>query len=146
MIVVTGDMGAGKSALLRKFCKPDQSWESMDHQATIGVDYVRKPLNVEGRSIMLQSWDTAGQERFRTITTSYYRAAMGAIICFDCTSEQSLKNVKNWIKDFREKAKQGAPILLVATKLDLTDSGVDASRSGGQGETSQSGSSGEAAS
>lgn len=136
MIVVTGDSGVGKSALLRKFCKPEQSWESMDHQATIGVDYVRKPLQVEGRSIMLQSWDTAGQERFRTITTSYYRAAMGAIICFDCTSDQSLKNVKNWIKDFREKAKQGAPILLVATKQDLKESEVESSGAGAQGETS----------
>ena len=47
---------------------------------------------------------------------------MGAIICFDCTKEQSLLNVPKWIKDFRDKAKQGAPILLVATKYDLNQS------------------------
>ena len=76
---------------------------------------------MQDKDIMLQSWDTAGQERFRTITTSYYRAAMGAIICFDCTVEQSLKSITRWIKDFREKAKQGAPILLVATKYDLDE-------------------------
>ena len=80
---------------------------------------MRKPVEVQGKKIMLQSWDTAGTERFRTITMSYYRSAMGAIICFDCTSEQSLKSAKTWIKDFRDKARPGAPILLVATKLDL---------------------------
>ena len=57
------------------------------HSATVGVDFVRKPLYVDGKHIMLQSWDTAGTERFRTITMSYYRSAMGAIICFDCSSE-----------------------------------------------------------
>ena len=145
MIVVTGDSGVGKSALLQKFGKPEKSWDQMDSKATIGVDYVRRPLKVEGRSIMLQSWDTAGQERFRTITTSYYRSAMGAIICFDITSEQSLKSAKNWIKDFRDKARQGAPVLLVATKQDLSDQPKIkiTGKSNGNSSNSQSGSSGE---
>ena len=119
MIVITGDAGVGKSALLSKFQKPNQEWEAFEHKATIGVDFVRKPLEIEGRKVLLQSWDTAGQERFRTITTSYYRAAQGAIICYDCTNISSYKNVKGWIKDFREKAKQGAPIMIVANKVDL---------------------------
>ena len=60
MIVVIGDMNAGKSALLQKFRDPKLDWEGFESHATIGVDFVRKPLNVEGRDIMLQSWDTAG--------------------------------------------------------------------------------------
>jgi len=101
---------------------------------------VRKALEVEGKKIVLQSWDTAGQDRFRAITSSYYKSAMGAIICYDCTDEQTLFNVKQWIHDFRERARQGAPILLVATKDDLTKVSVSS-----EGKTSQSGSSGEAA-
>ena len=119
MIVVTGDCGVGKSALLQKFRQPDRSLESIDIQATIGVDYVKRQIDVEGKSIALCSWDTAGQERFRTITTSYYRAAMGSIICYDCTCESTFNNLSRWIRDFKEKAALGAPILIVATKSDL---------------------------
>ena len=123
MIVLSGDAGVGKTALLQRFAKPEQSWESMDHISTIGVDFVRKPLKLGGKDIMLQSWDTAGQERFRTITMSYYRSAFGAIICYDCSSELSLSNAVNWINDFRERAKPEAPVLLVACKLDLHGKG-----------------------
>ncbi len=91
----------------------------MDIEATIGVDYVKRVIEVENKSVALCSWDTAGQERFRTITRSYYRAAMGAIICYDCTSEVTFNNLNQWIGDFRDKAPQGAPILIVATKEDL---------------------------
>lgn len=44
----------------------------------------------------LQIWDTAGQERYRTITTAYYRGAMGFIIMFDLTNEDSFLAVKKW--------------------------------------------------
>ncbi len=53
MIVVTGDAGVGKSALLKKFCKPDHTLEDMNLQATVGVDYIKRILNVEDREIQL---------------------------------------------------------------------------------------------
>merc|ERR1712083_1054609 len=46
----------------------------------------------------LQIWDTAGQERFRTITTAYYRGAMGILLVYDITDEQSFLNIRNWIR------------------------------------------------
>ena len=60
MIVVTGDAGVGKSALLKKFCSPERELEDMNLQATVGVDYIKSTLTVEERDIQLQSWDTAG--------------------------------------------------------------------------------------
>ena len=60
MIIVTGDCGVGKSALLQKFKRPERTLESMHIDATIGVDYVKRIIEVEGRSIALCSWDTAG--------------------------------------------------------------------------------------
>ena len=37
--------------------------------------------------IVTLQWDTAGQERFRSISSSYYRAAQGLILVYDVTEE-----------------------------------------------------------
>lgn len=42
------------------------------------------------------SQDTAGQERYRTITTAYYRGAMGFILMYDVTNEDSFNSVQDW--------------------------------------------------
>uniref|UniRef100_A0A1I8F3K9 Ras-related protein Rab-3D n=1 Tax=Macrostomum lignano TaxID=282301 RepID=A0A1I8F3K9_9PLAT len=42
------------------------------------------------------SKDTAGQERYRTITTAYYRGAMGFILMYDVTNEESFNAVQDW--------------------------------------------------
>lgn len=44
----------------------------------------------------LSQWDTAGQERFRTITTAYYRGAMGILLVYDVTDERSFSS--EWSK------------------------------------------------
>lgn len=46
----------------------------------------------------LQIWDTAGQERFRTITTAYYRGAMGILLVYDVTDEKSFNSEFEWTK------------------------------------------------
>lgn len=48
------------------------------------------------RSDVFAAQDTAGQERFRTITTAYYRGAMGILLVYDVTDEQSFQNIRNW--------------------------------------------------
>jgi Ras-related protein Rab-8A len=46
--------------------------------------------------VKLQIWDTAGQERFRTITTAYYRGAMGILLVYDVTDEKSFNSEFAW--------------------------------------------------
>ncbi|POO02420.1 hypothetical protein TorRG33x02_014040, partial [Trema orientale] len=52
-----------------------------------------QPLELDNKRIKLQIWDTAGQERFRTITTAYYRGAMGILLVYDVTDESSFNRI-----------------------------------------------------
>lgn len=62
----------------------------------LGIDFKIRTIELDGKKIKLQIWDTAGQERFRTITTAYYRGAMGIMLVYDITNEKSFDNIKNW--------------------------------------------------
>lgn len=66
-----------------------------------GIDFKQKLINLDGVSTKLQIWDTAGQERFRTLTTAYYRGAMGIILMYDVTSLESFNNLSYWLKNIQ---------------------------------------------
>ncbi len=52
---------------------------------TIGVEFGSSIINLGSKSLKLQIWDTAGQERYRSVTRTYYRGVLGALVCFDIT-------------------------------------------------------------
>ena len=123
MIVMIGDSSVGKSCLLRKFVEPDETIDVTKNQvATVGVDFVVRNIEVANQVVKLQVWDTAGQERFRSVTSAYYRGAMGAIVCYDSLDQKTLKSAETWIEEFRAKARPNAPVVLVANKIDLIQS------------------------
>lgn len=51
--------------------------------------------------------DTAGQERFHTITTSYYRGAMGIMLVYDITNAKSFENISKWLRNIDEVRQHG---------------------------------------
>lgn len=65
--------------------------------------------------------DTAGQERFRTITTAYYRGAMGIMLVYDVTNEKSFDNIKTWIRNIEEHANIDVEKMILGNKCDITD-------------------------
>jgi Ras-related protein Rab-1A len=122
MIVMIGDSSVGKSCLLKKFVEPESQMSYNDnHMATVGVDFIVRTINVDGQLVKLQVWDTAGQERFRSVTSAYYRGAMGAIVCYDSLEEPTWRNTETWMTEFTTKAKDGAPMVLCGTKKDLVN-------------------------
>ena len=87
--------------MLKKFVEPDVQISIKDnHVATVGVDFIVRTIPVRDTQVKLQVWDTAGQERFRSVTSSYYRGAMGAVICYDPLDEKTFLNAENWIQEF----------------------------------------------
>jgi Ras-related protein Rab-7A len=87
-IVLIGDQGVGKTALLDSF---EYKKISKTQKPTIGADFMKKKITLDdnGLEVNLQLWDTAGQERFQSLCTSFYRGADCCIIVYDVSNERS---------------------------------------------------------
>ncbi|NXF00065.1 RB27B protein, partial [Menura novaehollandiae] len=60
--------------------------------------------------------------RFRSLTTAFFRDAMGFLLMFDLTSQQSFLNVRNWMSQLQANAYCENPdIVLIGNKADLSD-------------------------
>ncbi|XP_056269103.1 ras-related protein Rab-27A [Pseudoliparis swirei] len=124
-----GDSGVGKTSFLYQYTD-----SKFNHKfiTTVGIDFREKrveykstnPDGSPGRAqkIHMQLWDTAGQERFRSLTTAFFRDAMGFLLLFDLTNEQSFINVRNWMSQLQIHAYCESPdVVLCGNKCDLTD-------------------------
>lgn len=78
-------------------------------------------FDVRAQNRFQTSRDTAGQERFRTITTAYYRGAMGIMLVYDITDEKSFENIKNWIRNIEENASADVEKMLLGNKCELNE-------------------------
>lgn len=114
-LLLVGDSGVGKSCLLLRFVEDKFNPSFI---TTIGIDFKIRTIESKGKKIKLQVWDTAGQERFRTITTAYYRGAMGIVLIYDVTDARTFENVENWFLTVTQHANEDAQIFLVGNKSD----------------------------
>ena len=78
--IIIGDSNVGKSCLMLQFT--DNKFKQ-DNDPTIGVEFGSASIKHNESTLKLQIWDTAGQESFRSITRSYFRGAIGALLVFD---------------------------------------------------------------
>ncbi|KAG8044751.1 hypothetical protein GUJ93_ZPchr0079g2776 [Zizania palustris] len=118
-LLLIGDSGVGKSCLLLRFS--DGSFTT-SFITTIGIDFKIRTIELYGKRTKLQIWDTAGQERFRTITTAYYRGAMGILLVYDVTDESSFNNIRNWIRNIEQHASDNVNKILIGNKADMDES------------------------
>jgi len=122
-ILVVGDVGVGKTALIRRYV---HGQFSHNYKATVGVDFALKVLPWDERTnVRLQIWDIAGQERFGRMTRVYYQGAVGAFLVYDVTRPNTFETVKKWKADMDEKVylHDGSHIsvFLLANKKDLQE-------------------------
>ncbi|KAF4306993.1 putative rab gtpase protein [Botryosphaeria dothidea] len=105
-LLLIGDSGVGKSCCLLRFSEDSFTPSFI---TTIGIDFKIRTIELDGKRVKLQIWDTAGQERFRTITTAYYRGAMGILLVYDVTDERSFN---------KQHATEGVNKILIGNKCD----------------------------
>lgn len=83
------------------------------------MEFATRTVNVDEKTIKAQIWDTAGQERYRAITSAYYRGAVGALLMYDISKQESYESVARWLTELREHADSQIVIMLVGNKCDL---------------------------
>jgi Ras-related protein Rab-39B len=118
-VILTGDSMVGKSSLVRYFSEGKFSTMC---DPTVGVDFFARLVTLSNNvTVKLQLWDTAGQEKFRSITKTYYRSSVAAVLVFDMTNRRSFEHLSEWYEEARSCMRCTDPtFLLVGHKVDLS--------------------------
>jgi small GTP-binding protein len=120
-IVMLGDGAVGKTAMTTRFT---QDYFEADYKRTIGTDFSVKRLDISelGVHVTLQIWDLAGQPRFEFVRQGFYRGARGGLLLYDVTRRRTFMNINTWKDEAFKNLKAAIPLVVVANKVDLTDS------------------------
>lgn len=116
--IIVGDIAVGKSCLLLQFSANE--FKAV-HEITIGVEFSVKTMDIDNHSVKVQIWDTAGEEAFQSITRSYYKGAIGALLVYDITRKDTFNHCKKWLNEVKDNARKDICIILVGNKNDLSD-------------------------
>ena len=117
-LIFLGDQGVGKSCILNRFMNDTFSEE---YQATIGLDFQSKNIQIDNQDIHLLLYDTAGQEKFRSLIPMYTRDANIILLVYDVASKESFNNLSNWLNDLNNINKDEVIFAVVGNKTDLDD-------------------------
>ncbi|KAF7996600.1 hypothetical protein HCN44_002246 [Aphidius gifuensis] len=119
-LLLIGDSGVGKTCILFRFS--DDAF-STTFISTIGIDFKIKTVELRGKKIKLQIW-------FHTITTSYYRGAMGIMLVYDITNEKTFENIVKWLRNIDEHANEDVEKMILGNKSDMEDRRVVSTEKG----------------
>lgn len=70
-------------------------------------------------------WDTAGQEKYKSLVPAYLRDANAAVLVYDPSRTETFDNLPSWLQLFRDHQAPNAIAVLVASKTDLLEDGVN---------------------
>lgn len=119
-IILIGDGAVGKTSIRRQYLGEGFT---DDYQMTIGADLAVKGSPViysGGKKIKYLIWDLAGQPRFENVRKTYYMAAVGGLVVFDATRQESFINIVKWMNElWRNNGKGPVPLVVLANKIDL---------------------------
>ncbi|MHA1681800.1 MAG: Rab family GTPase [Promethearchaeota archaeon] len=114
-LMVGGDGGVGKTTFLYRYC---QDKFISDTKLTVGVSFLEKHMEVDGKQYAISLWDLGGQEQFRFILQNYVRGAHGGLLFFALDRYNTFLNLKKWIDLFRG-VDPTIPLMLVGARADL---------------------------
>ena len=117
-LILIGNSGVGKSSILNRYM--NKAFEE-SYKCTIGVDFLMKSIEINGKTVKLQLWDTAGQEKYKSMVASYYRGANVALVVFDITNHESFDSLPLWIENYYKNGPDQKNIILIGNKKDMIE-------------------------
>ncbi|MHA2364911.1 MAG: Rab family GTPase [Candidatus Hodarchaeales archaeon] len=120
-VILIGDGGVGKTSLVRSLMQEEFK---KDYLLTVGVDVKSKVIKFPLTNVLLSVNDIAGQDRFESFRALFFKGAALALLVFDLTRYQSIKNLENsWIPQLAQVSDPNTAIhcILIGNKLDLED-------------------------
>ena len=112
-----GDSGVGKTCIIRRFVSNEFSDETLP---TDGVNYSKREISFEDKTVQLDIWDTAGQEQYRSLGKHFYKDSFIVILVYDVTIKESFENLKNvWLDDVTNYGEEIKVLAVVGNKCDL---------------------------
>ena len=117
-LIFLGDQNVGKSCILNRFMNDTFTEE---YQATIGLDFQSKNVQIDNQDIHLLLYDTAGQEKFRSLIPMYTRDSNIILLVYEINNKDSFTHLPDWINDLTNVNKDDVIFALVGNKIDLEE-------------------------
>ena len=117
-LIFLGDQNVGKSCILNRFMNDTFTEE---YQATIGLDFQSKNVQIDNQDIHLLLYDTAGQEKFRSLIPMYTRDSNIILLVYEINNKDSFIHLPDWLNDLSNVNKEDVIFALVGNKIDLEE-------------------------
>eukprot|EP01060_Flectonema_neradi_P012623 TRINITY_DN1939_c1_g1_i1.p1 TRINITY_DN1939_c1_g1~~TRINITY_DN1939_c1_g1_i1.p1 ORF type:complete len:249 (+),score=35.49 TRINITY_DN1939_c1_g1_i1:45-749(+) len=120
-VVLLGDSGVGKTALVRRYIRGEFSGRESQTRPvplTSGKLSYDKSVHVGEAKVDLNIWDTPGEEMYHTLQPMYYNNTNAALLVYDVTDSASFDRVKKWIKELKS-LDHHVVIVVAGNKCDL---------------------------
>jgi DnaJ family protein C protein 27 len=118
-VVIAGDVGIGKTCLIRRFC---EGKFDPRYIPTVGVDYGVRALPLAGSSAGVRAnfYDTSGSPAYSIVRSEFYKEADGLLLLFDVCDGTALERLDGWVEEAQRCGlRASSPMVLCGTKVDL---------------------------
>ena len=118
-VVLLGEPNVGKLDIINTFVGNTFNTDSMK---TLSAQFVKKTIDIQGKSITFDIFDTAGQEKFSPLAKIFYKDAKVIIFVYDITNKESFDKIKNyWYEEVKKNGVTNVILAVVGNKCDLYD-------------------------
>jgi len=116
-IIVLGDYGVGKTALISRFVRPDAGSDGSNH-------FVKR-TEIDGRQVTVQLWDSGGAG----LPADAYASADACVLVFDLNRQASLESLTSWYEECsRRVSSRDFPYVVLGNMIDKCGITVEATK------------------